>query len=49
VPEVEIANVIIPDYRTEETLVSDIATILQTGHVDMKLASQLTSTLVYLD
>jgi glutaredoxin len=28
VPEVEIANVIIPDYGTEETLVEDIQTIL---------------------
>ena len=33
-PEVEIANVIIPDYGTEETLVEDIQTILAAGYVN---------------
>ncbi|MBP7823407.1 glutaredoxin [Candidatus Gracilibacteria bacterium] len=49
VPEVEIANVIIPDYATEETLVADIRRILKVGKVDKNLEEQLTSTIVYLD
>lgn len=48
VPEVEIANVIIPDYATEETLVADIRRILKVGKVDKNLEEQLTSTIVYL-
>lgn len=48
VPEVEISNVIIPDYATEETLVSDIQKILEIGKVDAELEEQLTSTIVYL-
>ena len=48
VPEVEISNVIIPDYATEETLVSDIQQILKVGEVDATLEEQLTSTIVYL-
>ena len=48
VPEVEIANVIIPDYATEETLVADIRRIMKAGEVDKKLEEQLTSTIVYL-
>ena len=49
VPEVEIANVIIPDYATEETLVADIRRIMKVGKVDKNLEEQLTSTIVYLD
>lgn len=45
----EIANVIIPDYATEETLVADIRRILKVGKVDKNLEEQLTSTIVYLD
>lgn len=48
VPEVEIANVIIPDYATEETLVADIRRIMKAGKVDKNLEEQLTSTIVYL-
>ena len=48
VPEVEIANVIIPDYGSEETLVADIRMILAAGKVDETLSDQLTSTIVYL-
>ena len=48
VPEVEIANVIIPDYGSEETLVADIKKILRAGNVDKKLEEELTSTIVYL-
>lgn len=48
VPEVEIANVIIPDYATEETLVADIRRILRVGKVDKNLEEQLTSTIVYI-
>lgn len=48
VPEVEIANVIIPDYATEETLVADIRKITEAGHVSPDLEEQLTSTIVYL-
>lgn len=48
VPEVEIANVIIPDYGTEETLVEDIQTILKAGHVNEEVMKKLTSTVVYL-
>ncbi|MBP7773494.1 glutaredoxin [Candidatus Gracilibacteria bacterium] len=48
VPEVEIANVIIPDYATEETLVADIRRILKAGKVNKNLEEQLTSTIVYL-
>ncbi len=48
VPEVEIANVIIPDYKTEESLVHDIETILAEKSVTPELASRLTSTLVFL-
>ncbi len=48
VPEVEIANIIIPDYATEETLVADIKKILKTEKVNKDLEEQLTSTIVYL-
>ena len=48
VPEVEIANVIIPDYETEETLVEDIQTILAAGYVNEEVMKKLTSTIVYL-
>lgn len=48
VPEVEIANVIIPDYATEETLVEDIQTILAAGYVNEEVMKKLTSTIVYL-
>jgi glutaredoxin 3 len=48
VPEVEIANVIIPDYATEETLVEDIHTILNAGYVNEEVMKKLTSTCVYL-
>ncbi len=48
VPEVEIANVIIPDYATEETLVADIETILATGYVNEEIMKKLTSTIVYV-
>lgn len=48
VPEVEIANVIIPDYGTEETLVEDIQTILAAGYVNEEVMKKLTSTIVYL-
>lgn len=48
VPEVEIANVIIPDYATEETLVEDIQTILAAGYVNEEVLKKLTSTVVYL-
>lgn len=48
VPEVEIANVIIPDYATEETLVTDIQTILAAGYVNEEVLKKLTSTCVYL-
>lgn len=48
VPQVEIANVIIPDYGTEESLVADIRSILTARTVDEKLADKLTSTIVYL-
>lgn len=48
VPEVEIANVIIPDYGTEETLVEDIQTILAAGYVNEEVMKKLTSTVVYL-
>lgn len=48
VPEVEIANVIIPDYGTEETLITDIQTILSVGKVDAELEKNLTSTIVFL-
>ncbi len=48
VPEVEIANVIIPDYVTEETLVEDIQTILAAGYVNEEVMKKLTSTVVYL-
>lgn len=48
VPEVEIANVIIPDYATEETLVEDIQTILAAGYVNEEVLKKLTSTCVYL-
>ena len=48
VPEVEIANVIIPDYATEETLVEDIQTILEAGYVNEEVLKKLTSTIVYL-
>lgn len=48
VPEVEIANVIIPDYSTEETLVEDIQTILAAGYVNEEVMEKLTSTIVYL-
>lgn len=48
VPEVEIANVIIPDYATEETLVADIETILAAGSVNEEVMKKLTSTVVYL-
>jgi len=48
VPEVEIANVIIPDYSTEETLVEDIQTILAAGYVNEEVMKKLTSTIVYL-
>jgi hypothetical protein len=48
VPEVEIANVIIPDYGTEESLISDIQKILKARKVDPELEEKLTSTIVYL-
>ena len=48
VPEVEIANVIIPDYDTEETLVADIQTILAAGYVNEEVLKKLTSTVVYV-
>jgi hypothetical protein len=48
VPQVEIANVIIPDYGSEETLVSDIRKIQRDGKVDDELEETLTSTIVYL-
>ena len=48
VPEVEIANVIIPDYGTEETLVADIQTILAAGYVNEEVQKKLTSTIVYV-
>mgnify|MGYP006055632709 CR=1 FL=1 len=48
VPEVEFANVIIPDYATEETLVADIETILAAGYVNEEVMKKLTSTIVYL-
>ena len=48
VPEVEIANVIIPDYGTEETLVEDIQIILSAGYVNEEVMKKLTSTIVYL-
>jgi glutaredoxin 3 len=48
VPEVEIANVIMPDYTTEETLVADIETILAAGSVNEEIMKKLTSTVVYL-
>lgn len=48
VPEVEIVNVIIPDYATEETLVEDIGTILAAGYVNEEVLKKLTSTVVYL-
>jgi len=48
VPEVEIANVIIPDYATEESLVADIQKILRARKVDAELEEKLTSTIVYL-
>lgn len=48
VPEVEIANVIIPDYGTEETLIADIRTILAAGIVDENLEKKLTSTVIFL-
>lgn len=48
VPEVEVANVIIPDYATEETLVEDIQTILAAGYVNEEVMKKLTSTIVYL-
>jgi len=48
VPEVELANVIIPDYATEETLVADIETILAAGYVNEEVMKKLTSTIVYL-
>jgi len=48
VPEVEIANVIIPDYWTEEMLVQDIQTILAAGYVNEEVMKKLTSTIVYL-
>jgi hypothetical protein len=47
VPEVEIANVIIPDYETEETLLEDIQTILAAGYVNEEVMKKLTSTIVY--
>lgn len=46
VPEVQIANVIIPDYGTEDTLVADIQTILAHGQVDDTIADRLTSVIV---
>ncbi len=48
VPEVEIANVIIPDYGTEETLVEDIKTILASGYVNEEVMKKLTSTIVHV-
>ncbi len=48
VPEVEIANIIIPDYATEETLVGDIQTILAAGYVNEEVMKKLTSTIVYI-
>ncbi len=48
VPEVEIVNVIIPDYATEESLVADIQKILRAGKVDADLAEKLTSTVIFL-
>lgn len=48
VPEVELANVIIPDYATEETLVADIETILAAGYVNEEVMKKLTSTIVYV-
>ena len=48
VPEVEIANVIIPDYATEESLVADIQKILRSGTVGADLTEQLTSTVICL-
>lgn len=48
VPEVEIANVIIPDYATEETLVADIETILAAGYVNEEVMKKLTSTVIYI-
>jgi glutaredoxin 3 len=48
VPEVEVANVIIPDYGTEETLVEDIQTILAAVYVNEEVMKKLTSTIVYL-
>jgi len=48
VPAVEIANVIIPDYATEETLVEDIQTILAAGYVNEEVMKKLTSTIVYI-
>lgn len=49
VPEVEIANVIIPDYDTEETLVADIKIIQETNRVTPDIAEKLSSTIVYLN
>jgi hypothetical protein len=45
---VEVANVIIPDYGTEETLVEDIQTILAAVYVNEEVMKKLTSTIVYL-
>lgn len=48
VPQVEMANIIIPDYIDEESLVKDIELVLWCDTVDVALQEKLTSTIVYL-
>jgi|GEM_PF-980956 len=48
VPQVAIENIIIYDYRTEETLIQDIQTILSTNTISPENSDNLTSQFVFL-